>query len=60
MGHQLRDVWRDVPISVSQPNLCRRWRQGDVAILDNLSRHKSPGAARALRKIGAWFLFLPP
>ena len=33
---------------------------GDVVILDNLSSHKSPGAARALRDIGAWFLFLPP
>ncbi|WP_420350764.1 IS630 family transposase [Paenirhodobacter sp.] len=35
-------------------------RPGDVVILDNLSSHKSPGAATALRGIGAWFLFLPP
>lgn len=35
-------------------------RPGDVVILDNLSSHKSPGAAAALRNIGAWFLFLPP
>lgn len=35
-------------------------REGDVVILDNLSSHKSPGAARALRDVGAWFLFLPP
>ncbi len=35
-------------------------RPGDVAILDNLSSHKSPGAAKAMRDIGAWFLFLPP
>ncbi len=35
-------------------------RKGDVVILDNLSSHKSPGAARAMRDIGAWFLFLPP
>lgn len=35
-------------------------RVGDVVILDNLSSHKSPGAAAALRKVGAWFLFLPP
>jgi len=27
---------------------------------DNLSSHKSPGAAGALRDIGTWFLFLPP
>lgn len=35
-------------------------REGDVVILDNLSSHKSPGAAHALSEIGAWFLFLPP
>ena len=35
-------------------------RPGDVVILDNLSSHKSPAAAAALRSIGAWFLFLPP
>ena len=33
---------------------------GDVVILDNLSSHKSPRAARTLREIGAWFPFLPP
>lgn len=33
---------------------------GDVVILDNLSSHKTPRAARALREVGAWFLFLPP
>jgi len=32
---------------------------GDVIILDNLSSHKSPGAA-AMKDVGAWFLFLPP
>ena len=31
---------------------------GDVVILDNLSSHKSLRAARTLREIGAWFLFL--
>ena len=35
-------------------------RPGDVVILDNLSSHKSPAASKALRDIGAWFLFLPP
>lgn len=33
---------------------------GDVVILDNLSSHKTPRAAQALRDVGAWFLFLPP
>jgi transposase len=35
-------------------------RAGDVVILDNLSSHKNRSAARTLREIGAWFLFLPP
>ena len=35
-------------------------RTGDVVILDNLSSHKSSAASKALRDIGAWFLFLPP
>ena len=33
---------------------------GTVVILDNLSTHKSPRAAEALRRHGCWFLFLPP
>jgi len=33
---------------------------GDVIILDNLSSHKSPGAAAAMQAVGAWFPFLPP
>ena len=32
---------------------------GTVVILDNLSTHKRPRAAQALRKRGGWFLFLP-
>lgn len=32
---------------------------GDVVILDNLSSHKSPKAAAALKQAGCWFLFLP-
>ncbi|WP_281352076.1 transposase [Paracoccus aestuariivivens] len=35
-------------------------RVEDVVILDNLSSHKSPAAAAALRDITAWFLYLPP
>jgi len=33
---------------------------GTVVILDNLSTHKSPRTAEALRRKGCWFLFLPP
>ena len=35
-------------------------QSGDVIVLDNLSSHKSPTAAAALKAVGAWFLFLPP
>ena len=31
---------------------------GTVVILDNLSTHKSPRAAQALKERGCWFLFL--
>ena len=43
-----------------QTQLVPTLRAGDVVILDNLSSHRSPAAAAALRGIGAWFLFLPP
>lgn len=33
---------------------------GTVVVLDNLSTHRSPQAARALREQQCWFLFLPP
>ena len=33
---------------------------GTVVILDNLSTHKSPRAAEALKRRDCWFLFLPP
>ena len=33
---------------------------GDAIILDNLSLQKSPGAAAAMKEVGAWFLCLPP
>ena len=33
---------------------------GTVVVLDNLSTHRSPRAAKALRCKGCWFLFLPP
>ena len=32
-------------------------QSGDLIILDNLSSHKSPTAAAALKAIGAWFRF---
>ena len=32
---------------------------GTAVILDNLSTHKSPRSAEALRQNGCWFLFLP-
>lgn len=35
-------------------------KKGDVVIMDNLSAHKSPDAAQAIKDKGAWSLFLPP
>ena len=34
--------------------------KGDIVIMDNLPAHKSPIAENAIRKRGAWVLFLPP
>ena len=33
---------------------------GDVIILDNLAAHRSPTAEAAMKRAGAWFLFLAP
>lgn len=35
-------------------------KKGDVVVLDNLPAHKRRQAEKALRKRGAWLLFLPP
>jgi transposase len=43
-----------------QTQLAPRLDAGTVVILDNLSTHKSPRAAQALRDRKCWFLFLPP
>ena len=40
--------------------LAPRLEPGTVVILDNLSTHKSPRAAQALKDRKCWFLFLPP
>ncbi len=33
---------------------------GTVVILDNLATHKNAAATNPVRKVGCWFLFLPP
>lgn len=43
-----------------ETQLAPRLDPGTVVILDNLSTHKSPRAARALEARDCWFLFLPP
>jgi len=43
-----------------ETQLAPKLQVGDVIIRDNLSSHKSPKAAEAMRAVGAWFLFLPP
>jgi transposase len=35
-------------------------QSGDIVVMDNLSSHKSPGARKAIRAVGARVLFLPP
>ncbi len=68
----LRHDWLDAPWVIDGPinrdlfdlyietQLAPILQTGDVIILDNLSVHKSPEAARTLRDIGCWFLPLPP
>jgi transposase len=43
-----------------ETQLAPRLEPRTVVILDNLSTHRSPRAAAALRKRGCWLLFLPP
>lgn len=43
-----------------ETQLAPRLEPGTVVILDNLSTHKVPRAAKALRRRRCWFLFLPP
>ena len=35
-------------------------KQCNLVIVDNLATHKNAAAAKAVRKSGCWFLFLPP
>jgi transposase len=57
-------MWKANSHRHCRPATCSAHSLGPVAfgasLLDNLSSHKSPRAARALRDVGAWFLFLPP
>jgi len=46
--------------SYVETQLAPTLNKGDVVILDNLSSHKSADAAKLLKSLGAWFLFLPP
>ena len=47
-------------VMAAAENVAKVLKKGDVVILDNLSTHKSPRAAQALKDRGCWFLFLPP
>ena len=51
---------RDVFDLYIETQLAPTLKQGGIVIPDNLSSHKSKRAKAALRKRGAWFLFLPP
>ncbi len=50
---------RDLFNAYVETQLAPTLKQGEVVILDNLSSHKSAYAAKVLKSIGAWFLFLP-
>ena len=52
MNGELFDLYVETQLTPTLQN-------GDVIILDNLSSHKSPTAASAMKDVGAWFLFLP-
>lgn len=43
-----------------EQHLVRDLRAGDIVVMDNLSSHKAPGAAKAIEAVGAKILFLPP
>jgi len=43
-----------------QQVLCPTLRKGDIVIMDNLSSHKDDEARKAIRRVGAHLLFLPP
>ena len=43
-----------------EQHLVRELRSGDVVVLDNLSSHKVPGVAEAIRSVGAEVVYLPP
>ena len=43
-----------------ETQLAPELQPGDVVILDNLSSHKSPRAAKLLKAKGVWLLYLPP
>ena len=43
-----------------QQVLCPNLQKGDIVVLDNLSSHKNEEVRKAIRKVGAHLLFLPP
>ena len=46
-------------ITYIQTQLAPTLQKGDVLVLDNLPAHKVAGAKAAIKKRGAWLLFLP-
>lgn len=47
-------------VTYIQTQLAPTLQKGDVVVLDNLPAHKVAGAKAAIKKRGAWLLFLPP
>jgi len=47
-------------VTYIQTQLAPTLQKGDVVVLDNLPAHKVADAKAAIKKRGAWLLFLPP
>ena len=47
-------------IKYVETQLAPSLNKGDVVVIDNLSAHKRQEAEKAIRRRGAWLLFLPP
>ena len=51
---------RDVLLAFVEQALVPNLRPGDLVVMDNLSAHKHPDVAAAIRAVGADVAFLPP
>jgi transposase len=50
----------DVFLAYVQQQLVQTLKSGDVVLMDNLSSHKGAGIRKAIEKVGARVVYLPP